>query len=146
MPGEPVPRALFYVAFLFLLCLASTFPFWVAANVVRAEYRRLLHAVTCAMRVFFYSICLFCILVALKSLHLAPRDPRSELFGWIHLGGTLWICFPSAWRAFHLKGPRLAALVLLAWLQAGLLGWGAALASPGFRALVVEMPRSLATP
>ena len=88
MPPEgAVARALEYVGLLFLLCLAGTFPFWAAAQAARSEYR--LSALAFSMRVFFYSICLLCILVALRSFDLAPRDPRSTLFGWIHLGGTV---------------------------------------------------------
>ena len=71
MGGPLVERALHHVAFLFLLCLASTFPWWAAANLARAEYRRLLSALACSMRVFCYSICILCILVALLSLNLA---------------------------------------------------------------------------
>ena len=98
MPEGAVPRALEYVGLLFLLCLASTFAWWAAANVARAEYRRLLSALACSMRIVFYSVCLLAILVAARSLHLAPQDPRSTLFGWIHLAGTVWITVPSAWR------------------------------------------------
>ena len=97
MGGPLVPRALYHVAFLFLLCLLSTFPWWVAATLARAEYRRLLSALACSMRIFSYSICILCILVALKAFHVEPGDPRSRLLGWIHLGATLWITIPSAW-------------------------------------------------
>jgi hypothetical protein len=95
------------------------------------------------MRIFFYSVCILCLLVAAKALHLAPRDPRSEILGWIHIGGTIWITIPSAWRAFRAKGARLVLLVAAGWgLSAALftLGW---LASAGFRRLVGEMPRVL---
>lgn len=116
-----VPRVLEYVGLLLVFTLASTFPWWAAANAVRAEYRRILSALACGMRIFFYSICILCILVALQSLHLAPDDPRSTLFGRIHLAGTVAISVPSAWRAFRVRGARLAALVALGLsLSAGL--------------------------
>ncbi|HEX5137899.1 MAG TPA: hypothetical protein VFY93_13060 [Planctomycetota bacterium] len=138
-----VYAALFHVAFLFLLCLASTFPWWAAAALARAEYRRLLSALACSMRIFCYSICILCILVALLSLNLAPEDPRSALFGWIHLGGTLFITIPSAWRSFRAKGARLLLLLLLGWaLSAALFGAAWAL-SPGFRHAAEAMPRVL---
>ena len=143
MPAEMVPRTLFYVGLLFLLCLASTFAWWVAAVVVRAEYRRLLHALACAMRIFFYSVCLLCILVALKTLHWAPADPRSQLFSWIHLGGTAWITGPSAWRAFRMKGPRLAGLLAVGWAGCAAMGAAAWWASPAFRAVARELPRAI---
>lgn len=143
MPDQPVPRVLEYVGLLLLFCLASTFAWWVAASVAKTEYRRLLSALACSMRVFFYSICLLCILVALMSFHLAPADPRSTLFGWLHLGGTVWICFPSAWRAFRVRGPRLVAVVLLALLLCFGTGWVLTRASPDFRAVVVDLPRYL---
>jgi hypothetical protein len=143
MPQEAVPRALYYVAFLFLLCLASTFPWWAAANLARAEYRRLLSALACSMRIFCYSICLFCLVVAWKSLSLPPRDPRSDLLGWVHVGGTLWITVPSAWRSFRAKGVRLALLVAAGWALNALLLFAGGLASPTFRRLVADMPRVL---
>jgi len=142
-PEETVPRILYYVGLLFLFTLASTFAWWAAANVVRAEYRRLLHALACAMRIFFYSVCLLCILVALKTLHWAPADPRSTLFSWIHLGGTAWITGPSAWRAFRLKGTRLVALVAAGWAFCALLAGLACWLSPGFRDLARELPRAI---
>ena len=141
-----VERALFHVAFLFLLCLASTFPWWAAANLARVEYRRLLSALACSMRIFCYSICLLCILVAAKSFHLGPKDPRSTLLGWIHIGGTLWITAPSAWRSFRSKGPRLFLCVALAWgISVILFGLSWAIA-PGFRYAIEAMPRVLSTP
>ena len=143
MPAGAVNRALFYVGFLLLVCVASTFPWWLAANAMKAEYRRLMSALACAMRVFFYSICLLSILVAAKSLDLAPADPRDTLFGWIHIGGTLWVTFPSAWRAFRIKGPRLAGLVLIAWAGCAAMGAVTWLASPGFRFIVANLPRYL---
>jgi hypothetical protein len=143
MGGPLVYAALFHVAFVFLLCLASTFPWWAAATLARAEYRRLLSALACSMRIFCYSICILCILVALLSLNLAPEDPRSTLFGWIHLGGTIWVSIPSAWRSFRAKGARLVLLILLAWaLSAALFGAAWAL-SPGFRHAAQGMPRVL---
>jgi hypothetical protein len=138
-----VPRVLHYVGLLFLLTLASTFPWWAAANAVRAEYRRLLSALACGMRIFFYSTCLLCILVVLQSLHLGPDDPRSTLFGRIHLAGTVAISVPSAWRAFRVRGARLAALVAIGLALAAALGWVAAQASPGFRTVLHDLPRQL---
>ena len=41
-------RALEYVGLLFLLSLASTFPWWLAAVAARAEYRRPLSALACS--------------------------------------------------------------------------------------------------
>ena len=140
MPDGAVPRALEYVGLLLLLCLASTFAWWVAANVARAEYRRLLSALACSMRVFFYSVCLLAILVVARSLHLAPEDPRSTLFSWIHLAGTVWITVPSAWRAFHVRRTRLALLVGCAWLLCSGAGAVAALASPDFRHTMANLP------
>jgi hypothetical protein len=144
--GTPlVVRALDHVALLFLLCLASTFPWWAAAALARAEYRRLFSALACSMRIFCYSICLLCILVALLSLHLGPRDPRSTLLGWIHVGGTLWITIPSAWRSFRVRGLRLAMVVALGWaLSALLLRLGSL--SPGFRHAILRMPEVLSRP
>ena len=144
MPPEgAVARALEYVGQIFLLCHASTFPGWLASQVVRAEYRRLLSALAFSMRVFFYSVCLLCILVVLRSFDVAPRDPRSTLFGWIHLGGTVLICAPSAWRAFRVKGMRMLALLLLGWtLSAGLIGLGSA-SSDAFAERIRNLPRYL---
>lgn len=143
MGGPLVERALHHVAFLFLLCLASTFPWWAAANLARAEYRRLLSALACSMRVFCYSICILCILVALLSLNLAPRDPRSTLLGWIHIGGTIWVTIPSAWRSFRLKGGRLVLVVALGWALSAALFGAAWAASPGFRHAAASMPEVL---
>lgn len=140
MPKDAVPRVLAYVGLLFLFSLASTFPWWAAATAVRAEYRRVLSALACSMRIFFYSICLLCILVALRSLHLAPEDPRSTLFSWIHLGGTVAVSAPSAWRAFRARGARLAALVALGLSLSAGLAWLAARASPWFREVVRNLP------
>ena len=145
MPEGAVPRVLEHVGLLALLSLVSTFAWWAAANMVRAEYRSLMSAVSCASRIFFYSICLLCILVALKSFHLAPSDPRDTLFGWIHVGVSIWVCGPSAWRSFRTKGPRLVGLVLVGWLLTGLaIGLGM-LASPGFKEMVLRLPRYLTT-
>jgi len=142
--GRPlVPRALYHVAFLFLLCLASTFPWWAAATLARAEYRRALSALACSMRIFSYSICILCILVALKAFHVEPSDPRSRLLGWIHLGASLWITIPSAWRSFRAKGLRLIIVVALGWgLSAALFGAAWTL-SPGFRHAAAAMPEVL---
>jgi hypothetical protein len=145
-PLAPVERALFHVAFLFLLCLASTFPWWAAAHLARAEYRRLLSALACSMRIFCYSICILCILVALLGLRVAPKDPRSELFGWIHIGGTIWVTVPSAWRSFRAKGLRLALTVALGWGFSVIL-FGVSWATvPGFRSAIESMPRVLSSP
>ncbi|MCK6459614.1 MAG: hypothetical protein L6Q95_06925 [Planctomycetes bacterium] len=138
-----VERALHHVGFLLLLCLASTFPWWAAANAARAEYRRLLSALACSMRIFCYSICILCILVAMLSLNLAPRDPRSTLLGWIHLGGTIWVSIPSAWRSFRLKGGRLVLVVALGWALSAALFAAAWAASPGFRHAAASMPEVL---
>lgn len=143
MGGPLVDRALHHVAFLFLLCLASTFPWWAAAHLAQAEYRRLLSALACSMRIFCYSICLFCILVALMSLHLGPKDPRSTLFGWIHIGGTLWITVPSAWRSFRAKGARLALALAVGWAFSAILFGVAWAVSPGFRHAAASMPEVL---
>ncbi|MHC4817627.1 MAG: hypothetical protein ACYTF8_06205 [Planctomycetota bacterium] len=143
MPEGAVPRVLEYVGLLFLLCLASTFAWWAAANVARTEYRRLLSALACSMRIFFYSVCLLAILVAARSLHLAPEHPQSTLFGWIHLAGTVWITIPSAWRAFRVRRARLALVVAVGWLLSAGAGAAAALASPDFALKMGSLPRYL---
>jgi hypothetical protein len=144
LPLAPlVPRALFHIGFVFLLCLASTFPWWAAAAAARAEYRSLLAALACSMRIFCYSVFLFCILVALLGLQLAPTDPRSTLLGWIHLGGTVGITIPSAWRSFRLKGGKLALVVALGWAFSAALFGAAWALSPGFRAAASSMPEVL---
>jgi hypothetical protein len=140
MPEGAVPRALEYVGLLLLLSLASTFAWWAAANAVRAEYRRLMSALACSMRIFFYAVCLLAILVVARSLHLAPEDPRSTLFGWIHLAGTVWITVPSAWRAFRVRRARLALLVAIGWLLCACAGAVAALVSPDFRHTMANLP------
>ena len=144
MPEEIVPRALHYVGLLFMLCLAATFPLWAAAQIARTEFRSLMSALACSMRLFFYSICLLCIVVAAMSFpFLQPADPRSTVPGWIHIGGTVWIVFPCCWRAFRQKGVR---MVLCSVLAIALMGGVMALAgavSPGFFALVREMPSAL---
>jgi len=144
MPEEIVPRILVYVGLLFMLCLAATFPLFAAAQVARTEYRSLMSALACSMRLFFYSICLLCILVAAMSFpFLQPKDPRSTILGWIHIAGTVWIVFPCCWRAFREKGPRMVGCALLAIaLMGGLMALAGAL-SPGFSALVREMPSAL---
>ncbi len=145
-PLTLVDRALHHVAFLFLLCVASTFPWWAAAALVRAEYRSLLSALACSMRIFCYSICLLCILVALQSMRLSPRDPRSTLLGWIHALGTLWITVPSAWRSFRVTRLRLALVVAVGWGFSVLVFGLAWLMSPGFRYAIESMPRVLSSP
>ncbi len=145
MPTDAVPRTLQYVGLLFLLTLASTFPWWIAAQVARTEYRRILSALACSMRIFFYSVCLLCILVALRSFNIGPRDPRDTLFGWIHLGGTLLITIPSALRAFRESGPRLPLVVLLAWTLCAAAALLAARLDGGVREVLGNLPRYLAT-
>jgi hypothetical protein len=140
MGGPLVERALHHVAFVFLLCLASTFPWWAAANLARAEYRRLMSALACSMRVFSYSVCILCILVAMLSVNLAPSDPRSTLLGWVHLGGTIWVTVPSAWRSFRARGARLALVVALGWALSAALFGAAWAASPGFRDATAGLP------
>jgi len=144
MPADPIPRVLFYVAVLFGLCLASTFPLWLSANIARTEYRSLMSSLACSMRVFFYSVCLLCILVVLIALNLGPSDPRDPLLGWIQIGGTLWVVFPSAWRAFRQKGPRVVVCGVLAILFSGALFAAGAWLSPAFRVILREMPMVLA--
>ena len=146
MPADSIPRILFYVAVMFGLCLASTFPLWAAANIARTEYRSLMSALACSMRVFFYSICLLCILVLLVTFNIGPDDPRDPLYGWVHIGGTLWVVFPSAWRAFRQKGPRVVACGVIAILLSAALFYVGAAISPGFRAILLEMPHALARP
>lgn len=144
MPPGAVDRALEYVALLFLLTLASTFAWWIGAAVARCEYRRLLSALACSMRIFFYSICLLCILVALRAFNIGPRDPRSTLYSWIHIGGTLWICGPSAWRAFREKGVKLVVVLVVAGALCFVVGWGAMQLDSGFRHIIENLPRYLA--
>jgi hypothetical protein len=144
MPADPIPRVLFYVEVIFGLCLAGTFPLWLAATLARTEYRSLMSSLACSMRVFFYSVCLLCILVVLIALNVSPQDPRDPLFGWIHIGGTVWIVFPSAWRAFRQKGPRIAICGVLALLFSGALFAAGAWFSPAFRSILADMPYVLA--
>jgi hypothetical protein len=143
MPEEAVPRILFYVGLLFAICLASTFTFWAAAQIARTEYRSLMSALACTMRVFFYSVSLLCILVAATTFNFGPTDPRDPLMGWIQIGGTIWIVFPCVWRAFRQKGPRMVACALLAIALSGAMIVLAAFASSGFAQLVSEMPYAL---
>lgn len=140
MPTGAVDRALHYVGLLFLFSLASTFAWWAGAQVARNECRSLMHALACAMRIFFYSVCLLCILVALLAFNIGPADPRSTLYGWIHLGGTVWISGPSAWRAFRTKGPRLVAILGVGWALIAAAGFLATRASPGFSEVVKNLP------
>ena len=146
MPDEVVPRILFFVGLLFMLCLASTFPLWAAAQVARTEYRSLMSALACSMRIFFYAICLLCILVVAMSFNLGPADPRDPLLGWIQIGGTVWIVFPSVWRAFRQKGPRMALCGVLALLFSAALFATVAWLSPGFDALLRDVPYALSRP
>jgi len=143
VPTDPVARVLHFVGLLLLLALASTFPWWAAANLVRAEYRRLLSALACSTRHFFYSICLVCLLVAGRSLHLEPADPRSTLYADVHLAGTALLAFPCAWRAFRVSGWRLVPLVAVAAALSAGLFLGAAAASPAFARLLAALPQGL---
>lgn len=130
-------RALHYVGMLFLLCGVSTPFWWAAARIVRAEYRGLMSAVACSMRVFFYSFCLLCVLVAARSLHLEPADPKSTLFRDVHAYGTLALAFPCAWRAFRVTRAKCVLLALLALAFAGGTGYVAWRLLPGFRAALL---------
>lgn len=119
MPVDPVPRTLFYIAWLLAFCLAATFPWWAAANAARTEFRSLTSAFAFTMRLYFYSICLLVILVCWKSLGFALPDP---LLARLHLGGTALLSGPCAWRAFRQKGPRLLLAVALGWILTAALG------------------------
>jgi len=142
MPGA-VDRVLLYVGYLFFLCLASTVAWWAGARVAKTEFQSMTSALACSMRIFFYSICLLCILVLLRSFNWAPEDPQSTLFSWIHIGGTIWIVVPSAWRAFHDRRPRLVvALLIGGLLTAGGIVAGMALSSD-FRWVIENFPRFL---
>ncbi|MEM8885958.1 MAG: hypothetical protein AAGD14_17975 [Planctomycetota bacterium] len=143
MAGEMVPRILEYVGVLFLLCLAATFPFWLAAQIARTEFRSLTSALACTMRLYFYAVCLLCILVTLISFNVGPSDPRDPLMGWIQIGGTIWIVFPCCWRAFRQKGPRMVACALMAIAFTALLFWLYASIEPGFAQLLRDMPYAL---
>ena len=144
MPDGPVARALEYVLLLFTFSLASTFAWWLAAVAARTEFRSLLSALACSMRFFFYSICLLCILVALRYLGFEPAHPRDPLFGWIHLGGTALVSVPCAWRAFRQRGARLVLVVVLFWALIASAGWILARAVPGFEPLILGLPEYLA--
>lgn len=144
MPDGAVDRALHYVGLLLLFTLLSTFAWWIGAQVARVECRRLLHALSCGMRIFFYSICLLCILVVARTFGIGPSDPRSTLFSWIHIGGTVWISGPSAWRAFREKGPRLAVILVVGWAVLLGAGYAAMQGSADFRGVVENLPRFLA--
>ena len=106
---------------LFSICLVSTFTFWAAAQIARTEYRSLMSALACTMRLFFYSISLLCILVAATTFNFGPSDPRDPTMGWIQIGGTIWIVFPCVWRAFRQKGPRMVVCAVLAIVLSGAL-------------------------
>jgi hypothetical protein len=144
MPDGPIARALEYVLLMFTFSLASTFAWWLAAVVARTEFHSLMSALACSMRFFFYSICLLCILVALRSFGLEPAHPRDPLFGWIHLGGTALVSVPCAWRAFRQRGARLLLVVTLFWVLIALAGWTMARCIPGFEELVRGLPEYLA--
>ena len=144
MPTGAVDRVLHYVGLLFLFSLASTFAWWVGAQAARCECRRIMHALACGMRIFVYSICLLCILVALLAFNIGPGDPRSTLYGWIHLGGTVWISGPSAWRAFRTRGPSLVVILVVGWALILAVGYLAANMSPDFRDIVANLPHYLA--
>ena len=144
MPADQVHRVLEYVGLLLLLTVLSTFSWWVAATLARAEYRRLLSALACSTRWFFYSVCLLVILVALRTLNLEPGDPRSRLFGWVHLGGTVLISIPCAWRSFRVRGAQLMTVVGLGWLGYAVLLALAFAASPELGHKLVLLPAYLA--
>ena len=128
---------------LFTFSLASTFPWWLASVVARTEYRSLMSALACSMRFFFYSICLLCILVALRYLGLEPADPRDPLFGWIHIGGSALVSVPCAWRAFRQRGPRLVLALGLFWGIVLAAGWALTRILPGLGELVASLPEYL---
>jgi tetratricopeptide (TPR) repeat protein len=44
----------------------------------------------------------------------------------VHIGGTLWVVFPSAWRAFRQKGPRVVACGVIAILLSAALFYAGA--------------------
>lgn len=144
MPGA-VPRVLLYVGFLFFVCLASTFAWWAGAQAARTEFRSMTSALSCSMRIFFYSICLLCILVLARSMNWAPEDPRSELFSWIHLYGTIWITIPSCWRAFRDRRPRLVVAIVVGLGLTSLAIWAGARYWPDFAFYVEFFPRFLTT-
>jgi len=138
MPSDPVGRTLHFVGMLLLLCGASTPAWWAAANLARTEFRGLMSAIACSMRLFFYSFALFCILYGARTLHWEPENPKSALFRDIHAYGTLLLSFPCAWRAFRVKGPRCALVVLLALALSGAAGAAAWALHPGFREALLE--------
>ena len=140
MPPYGPERFLFYTGWLLLLATASTVPWWAGATIARTEFRSLTSAFACSMRWFFYSVCLLCILVAAKAFGLSPEDSRSPLLGWIHVGGTVWIAVPSAWRAFRQKGPRLVVAVAVAFLLFAALLAAASWFVYGFRHTLLDMP------
>jgi len=140
MPTGPVARALEYVLLLFTFSLASTFVWWLAASLLRLEYRSLLSSLACSMRFFFYSICLLCILVALRYLGLEPADPRSALFGWIHVAGSMVVSAPCAWRAFRQGGLKLIGVVAIFWGLTALLLYLATRLLPGLEGMLMNLP------
>ena len=144
MPADMIPRVLEYVGLLLLLTLLSTFSWWVAATLARAEYRRLLSALACSTRWFFYSVCLLVILVALRTLNMEPTDPQSRLFAWVHLGGSALISIPCAWRSFRVRGSKLLTVVGLGWLGYAMLLALAFAASAALGDKLVLLPAYLA--
>ena len=72
-----------------------------------------------------------------SKLRSRPSAPRNGY------GVSLWICFPSAWRALRVKGLRLFAVVLLAWAECLAAGYLAAALSPAFRGMILNLPRYL---
>ena len=84
-----------------------------------------------------------CILVALRAFNFAPHDPRSTVFGWIHIGGTIWVCGPSAWRAFRERGLKLVVAVAVGGALCLAVGWIAYELNDGFRHMIQNMPRYL---
>ncbi|MEE8104562.1 MAG: hypothetical protein V3T86_03405 [Planctomycetota bacterium] len=141
MPSYGPERFLVFTGWLLLLCTASTFCWWAAAQALRCEFRSLMSALACSMRWFFYSVCLLCILVTLVAFGIAPGDPRSQLFGWIQIGGTVWIAAPCCWRSFREKpGLKLAATYVLGLVLCGGLLFLAMRAAPGVEHFVTAMP------
>lgn len=141
-----VPRMLFYVGWILAICLASTFPWWLAAQAARAEFSSLLSAFACTMRLFAYSVSLLVILVSVQSLNLAFTDPYSPLLNRTHLLGTAAITAPCAWRAFREKGLRLGLLLLLGWAFSAALALVLAWLSPVLKEEFARLPTWLAKP
>ena len=140
MPPYGPERFLVFTAWLLLFCTASTFCWWAAAHIARCEFRSLMSALACSMRWFFYAVCVLCILVTLVAFGLAPSDPRSRLFGWIQIGGMIWIAAPCCWRSFRERGKKLVAAYLLGLLFCGALLFAAMRASESVEHFVIAMP------